>query len=98
MPITITAQDNVTRISISDRFDYSIHTEFRSAYKDTPKGTEFIIDLGKASYMDSSALGMLLLLRERIGEDGPTISIVGCTSEIRKILEISNFGTLFNIS
>lgn len=63
MPITVTTNDNVTRIIISDRFDYGIHTAFRSAYKDTPVDMEFIIDMSQASYMDSAALGMMLLLR-----------------------------------
>jgi len=98
MPITITTDNNTTRIIIIDRFDYSIHTEFRSAYKDTPKNSEFIIDMRQASYMDSSALGMLLLLREHLGDGASKISIIGCSPEIKKIFEISNFHALFNLS
>jgi anti-anti-sigma factor len=48
-------------------------------------------------YIDSSALGMLLLLREHAGNDKADITISGCKDEIRKILSIANFERLFNI-
>jgi anti-anti-sigma factor len=48
-------------------------------------------------YMDSSALGMLLLLRERVGNDKAEIAITHCNPEIRKIFKISNFDRLFKI-
>jgi len=98
MSISTTTNDNITRIIIEDKFDYSVHNEFRDAYRDTPVGTQFIIDLNRTTYMDSSALGMMLLLREHSGEKSEKISIVGCTQEIKKILEMSNFKNLFNIS
>ena len=50
-----------------------------------------------ADYMDSSALGMLLLLREHAGGDNAKIEVVGCKPEIKKILAIANFQKLFDI-
>ena len=47
--------------------------------------------------MDSSALGMLLLLRERAGGDRAAIEITHCSPEIRKIFAVSNFDRLFKI-
>lgn len=95
--VTNTTNDNIVHIRVSDRFDYSVHKEFRDAYKDSDPSAEFIIDMSQASYMDSSALGMMLLLREYLGNDHSKISITGCTAEIRNILEISKFQNLFNI-
>ena len=89
--------DNIVRIRVIGRFDYSMHKEFREAYKDSDPSAEFIIDMSQTSYMDSSALGMMLLLREHLGDDHSKISITGCTTEIRNILEISKFQKLFNI-
>ena len=45
--------------------------------------------------MDSSALGMLLLLREHAGGDRASIKIVHCQPEVKKILTIANFHPLF---
>ena len=98
MSITTTINDNVTRIIVTERFDYGVHNEFRAAYKNTPRGSRFIIDMNRATYLDSSALGMMLLLREHAGEESEKISIVGCNPEVKQILEMSNFKSLFNIS
>jgi anti-anti-sigma factor len=47
--------------------------------------------------MDSSALGMLLLLREHVDGVRERVRIINCNTEIRKILEIANFDKLFDI-
>jgi len=98
MSITTTTNNGITRIIIDDKFDYSVHNDFRAAYKDTPVGTQFIIDMNRTTYVDSSALGMMLLLREHSGENAEKISIVGCNPEVKQILVMSNFKHLFNIS
>ncbi len=52
-------------IAVEDRFDFSVHQQFRDAYSScNVPGTNFILELSKASYMDSSALGMILLLKD----------------------------------
>jgi anti-anti-sigma factor len=57
-----------------------------------------VVDLQATDYMDSSALGMLLVLRERAGGDRAQIRIVNCKPEIRRILDIARFGQLFQIA
>jgi len=87
-------------IHIDGRFDFNLHKDFRelySSYNSEAKIKEYIIDLSETKYMDSSALGMLLLLREYAGGDSGNIRIKGCNSEITEILEISNFDRLFKI-
>ena len=84
-------------INIDGSFDYSCHGEFRESYRNSPAGTQYVINMSGANYMDSSALGMLLLLREHAGGDDARISITNCDGQIKKILEISNFDKLFSI-
>ena len=100
MPISsqLTNEGHDVTIRTGERFDYSAHSEFRSAYKDTPSNANYTVDMSNTSYMDSSALGMLLLLREYAGGDSSSIQISGCNAEIKKILEISNFHKLFDIA
>jgi anti-anti-sigma factor len=57
-----------------------------------------VIDLKEATYLDSSALGMLLLLRDHAGGEDSCIRLVNSSSDVRKILAISNFHKLFDIS
>ncbi|MCJ8314330.1 MAG: STAS domain-containing protein [Saccharospirillaceae bacterium] len=100
--MTVSAQTNQEgkelTINISGRFDFSSHQEFRKIYENAPSDIhEFIIDMNDATYLDSSALGMLLLLRDHAGGDNADIQIVHCNDDVKKILTISNFGQLFNI-
>jgi anti-anti-sigma factor len=92
-------QKSVT-ISISGLFNASVHREFRDAYKDkvdTPAKTEFIVDLSLTEYMDSAALGMLLLLHEYAGGDAARVIIKDPNPYIRDILEIAKFDKIFTI-
>jgi anti-anti-sigma factor len=82
-------------ITIDGRFDFNIHNEFRKSYVDLPATTRYVIDLGKATYMDSSAMGMLLLLREHAGKEKANVRLLNCSEEIRRILAISNMDKLF---
>ena len=82
-------------MAIDGRFDFNIHSEFRNSYRDLPATTRFDIDLAKATFMDSSAMGMLLLLREHVGEKTNSIRLLNCGPEVRKILSISNLDKMF---
>jgi anti-anti-sigma regulatory factor len=48
--------------------------------------------------MDSSALGMLLLLRDYAGGDNAKVVLQNCGPEIKNIFEISNFEKLLTIT
>ena len=85
-------------IKIDGRFDFSAHQEFRDAYEGVSNEVNvYVVDLGNTSYLDSSALGMLLLLRDHAGGDDANIKIIKCNSDVKKILTISNFEQLFTI-
>ena len=86
-------------IKIDGRFDFGSHHDFRDAYRESNEsGTEFLLDMSNTEYMDSSALGMILLLKEHAGKLGGDIKIVNASSEIKNILEIANFDKLFSVS
>ncbi|MEH6389356.1 STAS domain-containing protein [Pseudomonas profundi] len=88
----------VLTIRVSGRFDFSVHQQFREAYERsglTPQ--RYVVDLQDTDYIDSSALGMLLLLRDHAGGDEALIQIVHCNPDVRKVFSISNFEQLFSI-
>ena len=100
MPVhTRQSDDGETRtIAIEGRFDFSTHQAFRDAYEHgDPAVRNYIVDLSDTTYLDSSALGMLLLLRDYAGGDSARIVIENCNNDVRRILSISNFEQLFNI-
>ncbi len=86
-------------ISVKGRFDFARHQEFREAYERLNRKPEsIVVDLKEATYLDSSALGMLLLLRDHAGGDESDIRVVNSSNDVKKILAISNFDKLFDIS
>ena len=99
MAVTATTTGNSITIKISGRFDFSSHQEFRQIYENVPADVaKYSVDMSEATYLDSSALGMLLLMRDHAGGDSAQIEIVKCNDDVKKILTISNFGQLFSIS
>ncbi|MBV4451868.1 MULTISPECIES: STAS domain-containing protein [Pseudomonas] len=86
-------------IAIKGRFDFGSHQAFREAYERFYKVPEaYVVDLKEATYIDSSALGMLLLLRDHAGGDESDVSVINSNPDVRKILAISNFDKLFDIN
>ncbi|MDQ3200585.1 MAG: STAS domain-containing protein, partial [Pseudomonadota bacterium] len=51
-----------------------------------------------ATYLDSSALGMLLLLRDYAGGENAEITLTHANADVRKILAISNFEQIFDVA
>jgi anti-anti-sigma factor len=99
--VNATSQDDGRKlvISIKGRFDFGAHQQFRDAYEKVfPKPKTYEIDLKEATYLDSSALGMLLLLRDHAGGESAQVHITHSSTDVRKILAISNFDKLFSIS
>ena len=86
-------------INVDGNFDFSIYKSFRRAYTGIDGSVkEYVVDLSKAEYMDSSALGMLLLLREYAGGDSANIQLVSPNPDVLKVLNIANFESMFTIS
>jgi anti-anti-sigma factor len=92
------ADGQALTIAVAGRFDFSAHKDFRKSYEEVDGDPRrYTVDLRDATYLDSSALGMLLLLRDHAGGDAAEVHIVNCNSDVRKILTISNFEQLFDI-
>ena len=93
-----TADGSEVTIKVSDKFDFSLHRKFREAYKDcNASGAIYHVDLSEAEYMDSSALGMLLLLREHAESKGGDVDLIKPTESVKKVLTVANFDKLFSI-
>ena len=85
-------------IYINGRFDFSTLQLFRNAYE-TSKGepSEYTVDLKGSDYVDSSALGMLLALRDYAGGDSAKIKITNCNPDIKKIMSVTKLDELFKV-
>jgi anti-anti-sigma factor len=100
MPISTKEVKDVNQliISIEERFDFSVHQKFRESYiqVDTPN-MGFVLDLALTTYMDSSALGMILLLKDHAESLSGSVVIKNPSETVNKILEIAQFHRLLTI-
>ena len=99
--MSITTQetpDGRIRILIDGRFDFSSHQAFSKAYKQYPPGEhQYEVDLSDANYLDSSAMGMLLQLREHSSKTKGSVVIKNPDAGVKEILRIANFDKLFQV-
>lgn len=99
MDVTVNTADGGTVLKLGGRFDFNAHREFRDAVDRLlqDKG-DVSVDLGEVAYLDSSALGMLLMLRDKAKAAGREVQLTNTRGSVRQVLDIANFGKLFPIS
>ena len=100
MQITVEKRDSIARLAINGRFDFNSHREFRTACDEAlqiPDINEVEADFSRVDYLDSSALGMLLLLREKAQNANLKVSLTNCTGLVQQVLDVANFQRLFTI-
>lgn len=101
MQVTVSNEGGKATIKLNGRFDFNTHREFRSAYE--PLITDaaargVVVDFSGVDYLDSSALGMLLMLRDKMGGANKDVALTGVRGNVKQVLDIANFGKLFHIS
>ncbi|MBM4182121.1 MAG: STAS domain-containing protein [Betaproteobacteria bacterium] len=100
MQIASTLDGNRASLSLNGRFDFHSHRDFRAAYEKALEESgvrEIEINFRGVDYLDSSALGMLLLLREKAESTGKNVVLCGLQGTVKQVLDIANFGKLFSV-
>jgi len=98
MNISVRQQGGKARVVLKGRFDFSSRHDFREACDDALSGspdTDVVVDLRDLDYLDSAALGMLLLLNDRGRAAGKTISLAARPGVVCDVLRVAKFDALF---
>lgn len=86
-------------IYVDGSFAFHIQSDFRDAYENlAPKCNEIKIDLDRASYMDSSGLGMLLVMKKFLDSKKLSYEIVGSKGQTHDLLQLTHFNKYFRIN
>lgn len=92
--------DSLSTLRPVGRFDFNSYRQFRDSYQpvlEDPKVKSIVIDLCDVQYIDSAALGVLLLLRDNATAAGKKVSLANPKGTVKEVLEIANFNKLFQI-
>ena len=90
--------DNVNVISLPDKFDFSYHKEFTKRYDDSIISTEvseIVLDFSRVHYLDSSALGMMVLLYRKAQACNKKVTVKNVSGKTEEILKMANFQKLY---
>lgn len=87
-------------IKLTKSFDFECHRDFRNAIKkiSDEKARSLTIDFGDVEYIDSSALGMLMLARQEAENIDCTIELYNLQEgHTKNVLSLVNFDKMFKI-
>lgn len=101
LQIKVTTISNTATIFLSGHFSFGAHREFKAAYQsrlNDSKIGNIVVDLAEVEYLDSSALGMLLVLRDHVQAANKSLSLARPSSIAARTFDIASFDTMFTIS
>lgn len=87
-------------VRLDGRFDVTGNLTFRNATRPLLSATEVdtvVVDFDKVPFVDSSALGLLLLLREQAQGAGKHVVLKHCGPDLQRVLSVAHFTTMFRI-
>jgi anti-anti-sigma factor len=99
MEINLSRSESGTTMALKGRFDFQAHHEFRRTMEDLLKSgsLQLTVDLSAFSFIDSSALGMLLLARESFEKAGGGVTLDSPQEYVEKVLKLCHFDQLFHV-
>ncbi len=89
-----------TTIAIPERFDFSFHKSFTEQYSkilEQQSSGVLVLDFSRVLYLDSAALGMIVLLQKRAKANGCNVEIANAKGTALEVLQIANFDKMITI-
>lgn len=103
MQIDLATETDEMLMHMSGRFDFTTRNYFIERANEAIAATsaasvrQIKVDLSAVDYIDSAALGMLLLLRDRAKQQHKTVVLAGPSGTIKQIIKTAQFDKLFTI-
>ena len=85
--------------TLSGELNFDAHEHFRTMIDEAEKfkGRRFALDLAGVPTVDSAALGMLLLFKERVGGRNAVVCLLRPNDIVTSILKLVNFQRYFDM-
>ena len=94
------AGSGIYRITLIESFDFGSHQDFRAKIKEAVdnKSNQLVLDFAPVDYMDSAALGMLMLARSEMEKISGTVTLDNVHGYVEKVLTMVKFDDLFTVN
>jgi len=97
--VSVSEQAKSAIIGISGSFAFHLQNGFRKAYEGLSEEVELLtLDLGGVEYMDSSGLGMLLVMKKYLDEVKVNYEITNSRDQTLDLLKMTHFNHFFKIN
>ncbi len=85
------------RAVMSGRFTFADVGPFKEmiGHIKEAKGKRFVIDVNAIAFIDSAAMGMLLMARDAAASEAVPLALAGAQGQVKRILDVAKFDTLF---
>lgn len=83
---------------LSGRLTFADYSGFKSLIDQfqNSSGKRVVFEMSDVEFIDSAALGMILLARDVALSNGVTLSLKGAKGQVKRIMEVAKFGKLLN--
>ncbi|MBF0167069.1 MAG: STAS domain-containing protein [Alphaproteobacteria bacterium] len=98
MEHSIQSNSNGKLVRLSGRMTFADFDGFQKliALFQEARGKRFEFDLSEVDYIDSSALGMILLARDAANSNGVDLSLTGAKGQVKRIMDVTKFNQAMN--
>lgn len=99
MEITKHLKQGTYDITLSGKFTFSDHPEFREILQNMVDKDvrQVVFHMSKVEFVDSAALGMLLLAADEAEKHQKQLMICGAAGQVKKMFDMARFSTLFSM-
>ncbi|MGW2690246.1 ATP-binding protein [Streptomyces sp. NPDC001414] len=97
---TVQVKNGTGKMVLNGQLDSSVQSDFKEVSEEllnNPEVRLIQIDFEKVPFLDTSALGMLMLLKQRTEDKKKSLELINCGESVKQIFEIAHFDAQFTI-
>jgi len=98
MTITVELSGAIASIVLAGGIDYATQDEFKNANQQALAAhgvTEVHVNFAEATFLDSSGIRALLILKKEADVQGKSLVLKNCNNNLLEIFEIGGFNNIF---
>lgn len=99
MDIQMTVRQGICEVTLSGKFTFNDHLQFREVLQQLPdpQVQQMVFRLQQVEFVDSAALGMLLLALDESRKNHKKLVLTGASGQVDKMFQMARFNTLFDL-